>query len=227
MRLQQKLDALKRQFESGAPPEALTIMHRAKDDLLHSGIMEGVLKAGERAPEFPLPDEHGSTVRSSELLDKGPLIVSFYRGVWWPFCNLELEALQGVAADVEALGASIIAISPQLEKYSKQVAKKHNLTFRVLGDQGNKVASKFGLVFRLPEDLRKLYSDFGIDLERFNGDDAWALPMPGRFILDRQGTILSAEVNPDYTRRPEPDEIVRILKSLGRGKGAGSEPAAA
>jgi peroxiredoxin len=105
-----------------------------------------------------------------------------------------------------------VVISPQLEKYSKQVAKKHNLTCSVLCDNGNRVASLFGLVFKLPDDLRGLYSNFGIDLERFNGDDSWTLPMPGRFILDQQGKIVSADVNPDYTIRPEPDEIIEILK---------------
>ncbi|MBI9082149.1 MAG: redoxin domain-containing protein [Desulfobacterales bacterium] len=125
---------------------------------------------------------------------------------------MELEALQEVAADIEALGASIIVISPQLEKYSKQIAKKLNLTFRVIGDKGNEVATRFGLVFTLPEDLKGLYSKFGIDLERFNGNDSWTLPMPGRFIVDPNGTILDAEVNPDYTKRPDPAEIIKILK---------------
>jgi peroxiredoxin len=106
-----------------------------------------------------------------------------------------------------------VAISPQLEKYSKQIAKKHNLTFNVLCDKGNKVASQFGLVFTLPGDLQGLYSSFGADLERFNGDDSWTLPMPGRFILDQQGNILSADVNPDYTIRPEPGDIIEILKA--------------
>lgn len=105
-----------------------------------------------------------------------------------------------------------MAISPQLEKYSKQVSKKHGLAFPVLGDAGNQVASRFGLVFSLPDDVRGLYSQFGIDLTRFNGDDSWTLPIPARFILDRQGTVISADVNPDYTRRPEPAEIIEILK---------------
>lgn len=125
---------------------------------------------------------------------------------------MELEALQGVAADIEALGASIVAISPQLGKYSKDVSKKHNLQFNLLFDKGNKTASRFGLVFSLPDDLRELYSNFEINLEKFNGDDSWTLPMPGRFILDQQGTILSADVNPDYTIRPEPGGIIEILK---------------
>lgn len=104
-------------------------------------------------------------------------------------------------------------ISPQLEKYSKQVAKKHNLTFNVLSDQGNEVASQFGITISLPEDLRKLYANFGIDLERFNGNALWTLPIPGRFILDQQGMIISADVNPDYTIRPEPADIIEILKN--------------
>jgi peroxiredoxin len=107
----------------------------------------------------------------------------------------------------------IAVISPQLEKFSKQVAKINNLTFHVLCDSGNRVASEFGLKFALPDDLRELYADFGIDLERFNGDDSWTLPIPGRFILDRQGTIISADCNPDYTIRPEPENSVKILRA--------------
>ncbi len=91
--------------------------------------------------------------------------------------------------------------------------KKHNLTFRVIGDKQNRVASQFGLVFRLPDDLRELYRNFGLDLERFNGDDSWTLPMPGRFILNQKGIILSTHVDPDYTKRPEPSDIINILKS--------------
>lgn len=106
----------------------------------------------------------------------------------------------------------MVVISPQLEKYSKQVAKKLNLTFSVLSDSGSRVAARFGLVFSLPDKLRDVYRSFGIDLERFNGDDAWRLPMPGRFIIREDGTILSAEVHPDYTRRPEPAEILNVLE---------------
>lgn len=107
----------------------------------------------------------------------------------------------------------MVVISPQLEKYSKQIAKKNNLTYNVLCDEGNRVASLFGLVFRLPEELCEIYKKFGADLERFNGDDAWTLPMSGRFILDKLGKIISSDVDPDYTKRPEPSDIIEILKS--------------
>jgi peroxiredoxin len=106
----------------------------------------------------------------------------------------------------------MVVISPQLEKYSKQLVKKHILTFSVLGDKGNSVASQFGLAFRPPDYLHELYNRFGINLEIFNGDSSWSLPMPGRFVLDQQGKILNADVHPDYTKRPEPADILEIQK---------------
>ncbi len=116
--------------------------------------------------------------------------------------------------EIQAQGASLVVVSPQLEKYSNQVVKKNSLTFPVLTDPGNKVAALFGLVFSLPHDLRQLYTKFGIDLERFNGNTDWSLALPGRFILNGQGNILSAEVDPDYTQRPDPGDIFDILKTL-------------
>lgn len=108
-----------------------------------------------------------------------------------------------------------MVISPQLEKYSRQVVKKNNLTFSVLNDRGNAVASQFGLTYTLPAPLRELHEKWGMHLERFNGDSSWTLPLPGRFIMDRHGTIRRVDVHPDYTRRPEPTEIVNILASIG------------
>ena len=127
---------------------------------------------------------------------------------------MELEALQETTADIEAQGASLVVISPQFEKYSKLMVKKHKLTFPLLRDQDNRLASQFGLTFKLPDDLAELYNQFGIDLVRFNGNDTWSLPMPARFILDQEGNVVSAETDPDYTHRPEPSEIVKELVSL-------------
>jgi len=108
----------------------------------------------------------------------------------------------------------MVAVSPQIAKYSRQVAKKHNLAFPLLSDAGNRVASQFGLVYSLPDDLRALYLNFGIDLERFNGEGSWTLPIPGRFILDQKGTIIWADAHPDYTIRSDPGEIKERLKTL-------------
>jgi peroxiredoxin len=127
---------------------------------------------------------------------------------------MELEALQETAADIKALGASLVVISPQLEKYSRVMVKQHDLTFPLLRDADNQVASKFGLTFSLPDALVGLYTQFGIDLVRFNGNDLWSLPIPARFIVNQKGEVASAEANPDYTRRPEPSEIAKELVSL-------------
>jgi peroxiredoxin len=127
---------------------------------------------------------------------------------------MELEALQETASDINARGASLVVISPQLDKYSKLMVKKHKLTFPLLRDEDNQLASQYGLAFKLPDDLAGLYSQFGIDLVRYNGNDLWSLPVPGRFVLDKKGYVVSAEANPDYTHRPEPSEIVKELESL-------------
>jgi len=127
---------------------------------------------------------------------------------------MELEALQEIAADIKAKGASLVVISPQFEKYSKAMVKKHNLTFPLLRDEENQLASQLGLAFKLPDELAGLYSKFGIDLVRYNGNDLWSLPMPARFVLDQEGKVVSAEANPDYTQRPEPSEIIDVLKTI-------------
>jgi len=119
-----------------------------------------------------------------------------------------------VVADLESHGAHLVVISPQLEKYSRQVVKKHQLSFSVLGDKGNAVASQFGLTHTLPDPLRELHEVWGMKLERFNGDPSWTLPLPGRFILDQKGTIIDVNVHPDYTERPEPADIVSIVTSI-------------
>lgn len=112
------------------------------------------------------------------------------------------------------MGGSLIAISPQLTKYTKQVVKKHNLTFPVLADKGNEYANKLNLVFTLPEKLKEIYTSFGIDIPRFDGDDSWELPMSGRFLVDTSGVIRKIDVHPDHTIRPEPSEIIDFMKSM-------------
>lgn len=107
-----------------------------------------------------------------------------------------------------------MVLSPQFEKFSRMLVKKHGLRFPLLRDEGNRVAAECGLTFRLPDDLAALYAEFGIDLPRHNGNDAGVLPMPARFVLDPEGIVVAAEANPDYTRRPEPAEIVEILQRM-------------
>jgi len=127
---------------------------------------------------------------------------------------MELEALQEVWPQIKEAGATLVAISPQREQYLHQMAKRHNLTFDLLRDKGNEVAAQFGLRFTLPDYLQQLYRKLGADLEHFNGDDSWTLPLPARFIIVQNSIIAAADADPDYTMRPEPSKTVEALKAM-------------
>jgi peroxiredoxin len=223
--LQDKLDALKADFEGGKfpfkpSPEVLDTMHRGTAELVASGQAAAAKKAGDNAPEFTLNDPDGQPVSSRELLAKGPLVISFYRGVWCPYCNLELQALQQALPQIAARGASLVAISPQTAPNSRKSQRDNKLEFPILSDAQSKVAASFGLRFSLPDYLIALYKSFKNDLPAFNNDPAWVLPKPARFVIGRDGIIAYAEVNPDYTQRPDPSELLPVLDRLKTAKAA-------
>ncbi len=116
--------------------------------------------------------------------------------------------------NITAAGASLVAITPERPDHSLSTVEKHQLTFEVLSDLGNEVARQFGLVFQLPEDLRSVYEGFGIDLPKTQGNDRFELPIPGTFVIDRHSTVVTAFVDPDYTKRLEPSEIIDALRAL-------------
>jgi peroxiredoxin len=195
-----------------APPEVLAGLGAEIKKLAESGIARQALQVGARAPDFTLPDAHGKPVTLSALLAKGPAVVTFYRGGWCPFCDLQLRAYQGVLGAIHDLGAELVAISPQTPDYALSDVEKKQLTFPVLTDTGNRVAREFKLVFTLSDALRKLQTHFGSVLPKFNGDDSWELPMPGTFVLDRQGVVKLASVDPNWMVRVEPAAILEALR---------------
>ena len=216
--LKAKLDAFRADLEAGKPPynvpsSVVQAMHRATAELKASGQAERATKAGDQAPAFRLEDSDGNVVSSSELLETGPLIVSFYRGVWCPYCNIELQALQNALPKYKELGASIVAISPQTRPNSRRAARENGLIFPILSDAGGEVGAAFGLRFKLPGYLVELYKKARIDLPSFNDDPEWTLPMPARYVIGRSGIILYADVNADYTCRPEPEELLPALSN--------------
>ncbi|TBV75853.1 peroxiredoxin-like family protein [Pseudoxanthomonas winnipegensis] len=219
MNLQDKLDAFKADFEAGKPPysvprSVIDTMHKATAELIASGAAQRARKAGDRVPDFILNDPDGKLVSSKDLLQRGPLVISFYRGVWCPYCNMELQALQAALPELTATGANVVAISPQVAANSRKSVRQNNLAFPILSDPGNDVAAAFGLRFALPDYLVELYASLRNDLPAFNGDDSWTLPMPARYVIGQDGVILYAEVNPDYTLRPDPSELLPTLRQL-------------
>jgi len=226
MNLPQKLAEFRRNFEAGGPPFNAPAwihapMHRATAELVASHAADAALKAGARAPAFMLPDADGKLVSSTELLAQGPLVLTFYRGVWCPYCNLDLQALQEVLPQVQALGAQLIAVSPQTAANTRRSVRENQVAFPILSDLGNEVAAQFGLRFTLPDYLQDLYKNtFKNDLAINNGEASWTLPMPARYVIGQDGVIAYAEVNPDYTVRPDPVELLPVLQQLRRAVSA-------
>jgi peroxiredoxin len=223
MSLQAKLDAFKADFEAGKPPysvprSVIETMHRATAELIASGAASRAKRAGDVAPSFSLRDPDGNVVTSEDLLKKGPLVVSFYRGVWCPYCNMELQALESAKPLFDKFGASLVAISPQTAPNSRKSVRQNKLSFPILSDVKGKVGAAFGLRFELPDYLVELYKSLKNDLPAFNDDPGWTLPMPARYVIGQDGTILYSEVNPDYTRRPEPEEMIPVLQQAAAVK---------
>jgi len=215
MSLQIELEELYNGFTKKVPPEVLNTMLGVTRRLVDSGIAEKSLKVGEKAPDFNLPNPKGESVNLHSLLEKGPVILNFYRGGWCPYCNLELNAYQKHLEEINDLGASLVAISPETPDNSLSTAEKNDLKFDVLSDVGNKTANQFGLVFKLPSELHEIYLKFGINIPKFNGDDSWEIPMPGTYVIDKDGTVKYAFADADYTKRADPDEVISKLQELG------------
>ena len=225
MALQDRLDAFKADFVGGKlafkpTKERLEAMARATAELIESGQAQRAKKAGDIAPEFTLKDPEGNPVSSRELLARGPLVVSFYRGVWCPYCNLELQALQATLSQITARGASLVAISPQTGANSRKSQRDNKLEFPILSDVKSEVANAFGIRFALPDYLAEVYKTFGNNLPVVNDDPAWVLPMPARYVIGTDGVIAYAEVNPDYTQRPDPSELLPVLDRLRASRAA-------
>ena len=222
MKLQDKLDAIRQEFENGRFPlvptrDQLDTMQRATQSLIDSGQAGSALNAGDTAPDFTLEDADGNGVSSRALLARGPIVATFYRGVWCPYCNHDLQALEEIRPEIEARGASLVAISPQTPTNSRKSQRDNKLGFPILSDAGTAIAAEFGLRFSLPDDLIAVYKQFGNDLPTINADPAWVLPMPARYVIGTDGVIAYAEVNPDYTRRPDPSELLPVLDRLRAG----------
>jgi peroxiredoxin len=169
------------------------------------------LAVGDRAADFELPNAYGRWIRLAYELERGAVVLIFYRGAWCPFCNLQLRSLQQALPQIEALGASLVAISPQLPDGSRSMIDKNALTFEVLSDLQSHVASEYGITFTFAPADQTLFLEVGNDLRRANGDSTWVLPAPATFVIAADGTIHLARVDSNYTTRINPDEILSAL----------------
>jgi len=194
------------------PPETQAVHAQAFAELKAHHLAENVLPVGAKAPAFELPDHDGKIVSSSGLLAKGRLVTCFIRGRWCPFCVGQMEAMNLALPQIEQGGSSLVAISPQTVKQSFFMHDQHKLRFPLLSDAGNQIARQFGLTYRVPPLQEAVYRRAFVNLPFTNGDDSWELPIPATYIIDRDGKILFASANEDYTERPEPGDIVEVLR---------------
>ena len=185
-----------------------------KNELISSGIVDQSLKVGDFIPNFILPNAFGESIEVQKLLASGPVVISFFRGSWCPFCNSELAALQQALPAIKTLGASLIAISPQTISYTISTVEKHELSYEVLSDRNNHIARQFGIVFQIPEAFRAVLTEKGHVLPRYNGDESFELPIPATFIVSQDGKVIYAFVDPDYTKRLDPVEIISVLRNI-------------
>ncbi|MGR0278399.1 peroxiredoxin-like family protein [Marinomonas dokdonensis] len=214
MSLQDQIAEYKAGFVQKAPLNVQELMKLATQNLADSGIVDKAPKVADTLPAFSLPNQNGDEVTLAALLAKGPVVVTFYRGGWCPYCNLELKAYQDQLANIKAQNATLVAITPELPDASLSTAEKNALEFEVLSDVNSAYAKSLGLVFSLPEELRPIYLSFGIDVEKHNGEGQFDLPLAATFVIAQDGTVASAFVDADYTARQEPAEIVEALKAL-------------
>jgi len=212
--LAEELEALAARSRASSSEETKAVYRKSAESVAASGILEQALRAGDAAPMFELPDAHGTIVRLADILEKGPAIVSFYRGSWCPFCNLELRALQRELDAVDAAGATLVAISPNKPDESLGLIAKHELTFPVLSDHENEVAKQFKLVFEMHPDLVAHYKAIDRRIDEMNASDVWELPVPATYVIDRAGVIRYAYIELSHRVRAEPAEVIAAAASL-------------
>lgn len=212
--LKYSLDSMKASFSQRMPADRAAVYEKGIADVATSGVLERALKVGNKAPDFSLPNAHGGKTTLSALLAKNVVVLTFYRGGWCPYCNMQLRALQQRLPDFRAANAVLVAISPEMPDSSLKTAEKNALQFEVVSDLGNMVARQFGVVYSLPNSSKTNPSS---KLKNYNGaEGAGELPIAATYVIDTDGTISYAYLNADYRNRAEPSVILAHLQEIAK-----------
>lgn len=211
MSLKEQLAEYRAGWFKRVPPERQAVMERHIAQL-RNGIAKTALKTGDDTPPVALTNAKGAVVDVKSLLSRGPVILTFYRGGWCPYCNLELRAYQQILPEIEAAGASLVAISPEKPDDTLSTAEKNALSFEVLSDVGQKVGRAFGLVYEFSDELKWAYGEFGLDIPGKNGAGEWALPISATYVIGRDGKILFANTDADYRDRVDPRDVLAVVR---------------
>lgn len=214
MSLQTELDAFRDAWAARVGPDIADLVATDIDDLRQSGLLDRVARPGDRLPALTLPNAAGDAVDLHALSESGPLVITFYRGGWCPYCNLELRGYQQLLDGFTSHGATLVAVSPETPDDTLDTAQKNALAFPVLSDVEGRLADALGIRFALSPAVQALYRRFGHDLPTRNGDGGWSLPMPATFVVAKGGVIASVFADPDYRRRLDPEAALAAVAAL-------------
>jgi peroxiredoxin len=214
MKLGQRLEQFREGSRQRLGPVVFGVYDQFIAHLRDSGFTDRCLKAGDRLPEFALPNAEGRMITSQELLARGPLVISFFRGDWCPYCSMELQALSEILPEINLAGATLVAVTPDTAGHPLRTKQRFGLQYEVLSDVDNGLGLRFGVVFLVPDSLRTAFGLKGIDLAQRHSGGGLFLPIPATYVCDATGTIRHADLDPDYRRRMEPDDLVELLAGL-------------
>ncbi|MGG6310566.1 peroxiredoxin-like family protein [Paenibacillus macerans] len=214
MSFTQTLDQMKQEFIANTPADVHDEMFRLIREQQESGKVYG-LQEGQKAKDFTLKNSLGESVNLYDELSKGPVVLTFYRGGWCPFCNMQLRSYQKVLPDIEAIGGRLIAVSPQSPDNTLTQREKEELEFEVLSDTNGLTAAAYNILYDVPGYIQDIYlNKFNLDLAEYNATNRWILPISSTFMIDESGIIRSAYIEPDFMKRPDPQEILEQLRRL-------------
>ena len=214
MSLATDLSTLKDRAHAQMPKEYSHAISKSIEDFKQTWNPANAINVGQPFPDFSLSDANGKQVSMKELLARGPLLISFYRGEWCPYCNLALKALQDSLPAIKAKGVMLVAISPELPNQSLTMQEKNKLQFPVLSDVGNSLARKLGILFQQPDTILPIMKAYGVDLQARNGDDSYVVPFPASYLIDSKGMIRYAFLDADYTHRLEPSTALEWIDEM-------------
>lgn len=213
MTLKQELDTRRANSAQKSPPERSAAFQRGVDQLIAAGIADRAVKEGDIAPDFTLPNARGDQVSLYARLARGPVVLAFYRGGWCPYCNIQLRAYQAMLPELQSIGASLMAISPEPPDASLTTTEKNELEFDVLSDINSDAGRAYRLMFELSDELKTYYTNMGNDLAKRNADGKWHLPIPATYVIDTSKRVILAYVDADYRNRLEPADIITALRT--------------
>jgi len=214
MTFKEQLDARAASTRKKIAAKKSEIIDNATYALIQSNITKKTLKIGDSVNDLTLSNATNKPITLYNSLKNNRVVLSFYRGGWCPYCNMELRALQNILPEIEANNAELIAISPELPNASLTTSEKNELSFQVLSDVDNKIAKEFGLVFKMPNELQNLYNnEFNIQVDKHNGNKDFELPLAATYVINQNGKVIYDFVTENYTERAEPIDIVNVLKN--------------